>query len=48
MRIAQRRGEPRAVVVLARKLAGIMFAVWRDGMEFDPLLLRPGGRAEVT
>lgn len=23
--------------------AGIMFAVWRDGTEFDPLLLRLGG-----
>lgn len=42
-RIAQRRGKSTAVVALARKLAGIMFAVWRDGTEFDPLLLRPGG-----
>jgi transposase len=42
-RIAQRRGKPTAVVALARKLAGIMFAVWRDGTEFDPQLLRPGG-----
>ncbi|HWW73768.1 MAG TPA: IS110 family transposase, partial [Pyrinomonadaceae bacterium] len=38
-RIAQRRGKATAVVALARKLAGIMFAVWRDGTEFDPLLL---------
>jgi hypothetical protein len=36
------------VVALARKLAGIMFAVWRDGTEFDPLLLRPGDQAAVT
>jgi transposase len=43
-RIAQRRGKATAVVALARKLAGIMFAVWRDGTEFDPLLLRPGGK----
>jgi uncharacterized protein (TIGR00290 family) len=42
-RIVQRRGKPTAVVALARKLAGIMFAVWRDGTEFDPLRLRPGG-----
>jgi len=42
-RIAQRRGKPTAVVELARKLAGIMFAVWRDGTEFDPQLLRPRG-----
>jgi transposase len=44
-RIAQRRGKATAVVALARKLAGIMFAVWRDGTEFDPLLLRPGEQA---
>ena len=42
-RIAQRRGKSTAVVALARKLAGIMFAVWRDGTEFDPQLLRPRG-----
>jgi transposase len=42
-RIAQRRGKATAVVALARKLAGIMFAIWRDGTLFDPLLLRPGG-----
>ena len=42
-RIAQRRGKATAIVALARKLAGIMFAVWRDGTEFDPQLLRPGG-----
>ena len=41
-RIAQQRGEAAAVVALARKLAGIMFAVWRDCTQFDPLLLRPG------
>jgi|SRR5215207_4076888 len=42
-RIAQRRGKATAVVALARKPAGIIFAVWRDGTEFDPQLLRPGG-----
>jgi hypothetical protein len=47
-RIAQRRGKATAVVALARKLAGIMFAVWRDGTQFDPLLLRPGDQAAVT
>lgn len=35
-RIAARRGKATAVVALARKLAGIMFAIWRDGTEFDP------------
>ena len=42
-RVAQRRGKATAVVALARKLAGIMFAVWRDGTEFDPQLLRARG-----
>lgn len=44
-RTAQRRGKPTAVVALARKLAGIMFAVRRDGTEFDLRLLGPGGAA---
>lgn len=35
MRIAARRGRARACVALARKLAGILFALWRDGTEFD-------------
>jgi hypothetical protein len=30
MRIAARRGRARACVALARKLAGILFAMWRD------------------
>jgi transposase len=33
-RIAARRGKATAVV--ARKLAGILFALWRDGTEFEP------------
>jgi transposase len=36
MRIAARRGRARACVALARKLAGILYAMWRDGTEFDP------------
>lgn len=27
---------------LARKLAGILFAMWREGTEFDPETLRHG------
>lgn len=33
-RIALRPGKPIAVVALARKLAGILFAMWRDGAGF--------------
>ena len=36
--IAERRGRPIAVVALARKLAGIMFALWRDGTSYRPTL----------
>ena len=35
LRIAQRRGKKIAVVALARKLAGILFAIWRDGTRYD-------------
>lgn len=35
-KIAARRGTFIAVVALARKLAGILFAMWRDGTEYRP------------
>jgi transposase len=35
-KIAQRRGKRVAIVALARKLAGILFAIWRDGSEYRP------------
>lgn len=35
LRIAARRGKRIAAVALARKLAGILFAMWRDGRAFD-------------
>jgi transposase len=34
--LAARRGKRIAVVALARRLAGILFALWRDGTVFDP------------
>lgn len=34
--VEQRRGRRVAVVALARKLAGILFAIWRDGSVYDP------------
>lgn len=33
-RIARRRGVRRAIVALARKLAGILWALWRDGADY--------------
>ncbi len=35
--VAHRRGNKVAIVALARKLAGIMFALWRDGATYNPL-----------
>jgi transposase len=34
--VEHRRGVRIAVVALARKLAGILYAVWRDGTNYDP------------
>jgi transposase len=39
-RIAARRGARVAVVALARKLAGILYAMWRDGTTFEARSLR--------
>lgn len=46
-RIARRRGIRVAVVALARKLAGILYAMWRDGSSYDSarLIGRQGARA---
>lgn len=38
--IAARRGKRIAVVALARRLAGIVYAMWRDGRAFDGSKLR--------
>jgi transposase len=35
LQVAARRGKKKAVVALARKLARILFAMWRDGSDFD-------------
>jgi transposase len=42
LRIATRRGKRIAAVALARKLAGILYAMWRDGSDFgQPACRRP-------
>jgi transposase len=42
--IAARRGKRIAVVALARRLAGIVYAMWRDGAPYDGTRIRrPGG-----
>ena len=49
-RLAGRRGKKIAVVALARRLAGILFAMWRDGVPFDASRIRNPriAAAEVT
>ena len=39
-RIAGRRGRAIAAVALARRLAGILFAIWRDGTVYDATKVR--------
>jgi len=46
-RIAERRGQRVAVVALARKLAGILFVMWRDGTSFEPHASHPDKREIV-
>lgn len=36
LRVQERRGKTIAIVALARKMAGILFALWRDGSVYDP------------
>lgn len=45
--IAQRRGKNVAVVALARKLAGVLFAMWRDKTEFE-VRTKPPADAELA
>jgi transposase len=46
--IAARRGARVAVVALARKLAGILFAMWRDGASFEARAPKAGDVAAVA
>jgi len=39
-RIAQRRGRSIAAVAVARRLAGVLYAIWRDGSVYHPEKLR--------
>lgn len=34
--VARRRGTFKAIVALARKIAGILYALWRDGTRYEP------------
>jgi transposase len=41
LEVEKRRGKRVAIVALARKIAGILFAIWRDGTFYDPLHTKP-------
>ncbi|MGH7613268.1 MAG: IS110 family transposase [Gemmatimonadales bacterium] len=45
--IAARRGKRVAVVALARRLAGIVYAMWRDGVPYDGKKIRDPRRGRV-
>jgi transposase len=48
-RLAGRRGKMITVVALARRLARILFAMWRDGVPYDAARIRsPRGTAEKS
>jgi transposase len=36
LEVEKRRGKRMAIVALARKMAGILFAMWRDSTNYDP------------
>jgi len=36
LEIEKRRGKQIATVALARKLTGILYAIWRNGTSYDP------------
>jgi transposase len=40
LQIADRRGRRIAVVALARRLAGVLYAIWRDQQPFNPAKIR--------
>jgi len=37
--LAERRGKRIAVVAIARRLAGVLWAMWRDGTVYDPKVI---------
>jgi hypothetical protein len=42
-----RRDERVAVVALARKLSGVLYAMWRDGSVYQPAMLKATPRRKV-
>jgi transposase len=46
--IAHRRGKKIAIVALARRLARVLFAMWRDEVAYDPARIRSSPRTFVV
>jgi len=46
--IARRRGKKIAMVALARRLARMLFAMWRDEVAYDPARIRSSPRTSVA
>jgi transposase len=46
--LAARRSKPIAVVAVARRLAGILWAMWRDGTVYDPTVTGNASAAGTT
>lgn len=40
LEVEKRRGKKVAIIALARRLAGVMYAMWRDGTRYEPRRLR--------
>lgn len=47
-KVAERRGRWVAIVALARKLSGVMFAIWRDQSHYLPIRPVQQGREEIA
>jgi transposase len=45
-RIEKRRGRQISAVALARKLAGVLYAIWRDGSVYQPQRMLPEAKKE--
>jgi transposase len=48
LEVEKRRGKAIAIVALARKIAVILFAIWRDGTFYDPTYKKPETPKEVA
>jgi len=48
LEVENRRGKPIAVMALARKLAGVLYAIWRDAVPYDKSHRAPVTRAATV